>query len=99
MAREVLERSTIQIVSSSPRCSARPTAVLFSEEHNYCISLNLFSQNVAAIVTTAQATDSMIAALFGDSYALNVPHHDRNMEGCKREGLRPLFAWHHKVCY
>ena len=53
--------------------------------------LNLFSQNVAAIVTTAQATDSMIAALFGDSYALNVPHFTiETWEGCKREGCVPF---------
>ena len=53
--------------------------------------LNLFSQNVAAIVTTAQATDSMIAALFGYSYALNVPHFTiETWEGCKREGCVPF---------
>ncbi len=53
--------------------------------------LNLFSQNVAAIVTTAQATDSMVAALFGYSYALNVPHMTiESWEGCKREGCVPF---------
>eukprot|EP00629_Pelagomonadales_sp_RCC1024_P006077 CAMPEP_0119285398 /NCGR_PEP_ID=MMETSP1329-20130426/32103_1 /TAXON_ID=114041 /ORGANISM="Genus nov. species nov., Strain RCC1024" /LENGTH=455 /DNA_ID=CAMNT_0007286109 /DNA_START=119 /DNA_END=1483 /DNA_ORIENTATION=- len=46
--------------------------------------LNLFSQNVAAIVSTAQATDSLAAMLWGRSWALFVPL-----------GLEPprVFAW------
>lgn len=34
--------------------------------------LNLFAQNVAAIVATAQATDMLIATVFGQSYAIDL---------------------------
>lgn len=53
--------------------------------------LNLFSQNVAAIVTTAQATDSMIAALVGESYGINVSSFEFvTWEGCHWEGCVPF---------
>lgn len=34
--------------------------------------LNLFAQNVAAIVATAQATDMLVATVFGQSYAIDL---------------------------
>lgn len=58
--------------------------------------LNLFSQNVAAIVSTAQAVDSLAATLMGRSLALRVPFDVRDRasvlawRGCEREGCTPF---------
>lgn len=60
--------------------------------------LNLFSQNVAAIVSTAQATDSMFATLLKRSYALKVPYDIMTMPsvlswtGCVVDGCTPFDA-------
>ena len=58
--------------------------------------LNLFSQNVAAIVSTAQAVDSLAATLLSRSLAVRVPFDPSEppavlaWAGCDREGCTPF---------